>query len=149
MNEDGSEEQELEVRFSTLKSENRQRHLNGFRNTHTHTHTYLYETFKVWVKRKEGKQRVEVVARQVVIFIIATTTNIIIIITTRPKPAYGRKGLAGSWGQDTDEVSTFLVFLTSHFEPAALSSDLTNLGLLMTMKIHLETWKNHGNRQKP
>ena len=34
---------------------------------------------------------------------------IIIIIITRPKPAYGRQGLAGSWGQDTDEVST-LVF---------------------------------------
>ena len=40
----------------------------------------MYETFKVWVKRKEGKQRVEVVARQVVIIIIATTTNIIVII---------------------------------------------------------------------
>ena len=51
------------------------------------------------------------------------------IISTRPKPAYGRQGLAGSWGQDTYEVSTFLVFLTSHFAPAALSSDLTNLGL--------------------
>ena len=84
----------------------------------------MYETFKVWVKRKEGKQRVEVVARQVVIIIIATTTNIIIIIITRPKPAYGRLGLAGSWGQDTDEVSTFLVFLTSHFAPAALSSEV-------------------------
>ena len=48
---------------------------------------------------------------------------IIIIIITRPKPAYGRQGLAGSWGQDTDEVSTFLVFLMSHFAPAALSSD--------------------------
>ena len=35
---------------------------------------------------------------------------IIIIIVTRPKPAYGRQGLAGLWGQDTDEVSTFLVF---------------------------------------
>merc|ERR1712074_30342 len=62
--------------------------------------------------------------------------------------AYGRQGLAGSWGQDTDEVSTFLVFLTSHFAPAALSSDLTNLGPLMTMKIHLETLKNHGNQPK-
>ena len=72
----------------------------------------------------------------------------IIIIITRPKPAYGRQGLAGSWGQDTDEVSTFLVFLTSHFAPAALSSDLTNLGPLMTMKIHLETLKNHGNQPK-
>ena len=54
----------------------------------------------------------------------------IIIIITRPKPAYGRQGLAGSWGQDTDKVRTFLVFLTSHFAPAALSSDLTNLGPL-------------------
>ena len=72
----------------------------------------------------------------------------IIIIITRPKPAYGRQGLAGSWGQDTDEVSTFLVFLTSHFAPAALSSDLTNLGPLMTMKIHLETFKNHGNQPR-
>ena len=62
-----------------------------------------------------------------------------IIIITRPKPAYGRQGLAGSWGQDTDEMSTFLVFLTSHFAPAALSSDLTNLGPLMTIKIHLKS----------
>ena len=71
-----------------------------------------------------------------------------IIIITRPKPAYGRQGLAGSWGQDTDEVSTFLVFFTSHFTPAALSSDLTNLEPLMTMKKHLETLKNHGNQPK-
>ena len=53
---------------------------------------------------------------------------IISIIYTRQKPAYGRQGLAGSWGQDRDEVSTFLVFLTSHFAPAALSLDLNNLG---------------------
>ena len=74
---------------------------------------------------------------------------IIIIIITRPKPAYGRQGLAGSGGQDTDEVSTFLVFLMSHFAPAALSSDLTNLGPLMTMKIHLETLKTIETNQKP
>ena len=55
-------------------------------------------------------------------------TIIIIIIITRPKPAYGRQGLAGSWGQDTDEVKTYLVFLTSHFVPAALSSDLNQPG---------------------
>ena len=55
---------------------------------------------------------------------------IVIIIITRPKPAYGRQGLAGSWGQDTDEVNTFLVLLMSHFAHAALSSDLTNLGPL-------------------
>ena len=54
----------------------------------------------------------------------------LIIITTRPKPAYGRQGLAGSWGQDTDEVSTFWVFLTSHFAPAALSSDLNQPGTI-------------------
>ena len=70
------------------------------------------------------------------------------IMITRPKPAYGRQGLAGSWGQDTDEVSTFLVFLTSHFPLATLSSDLTNQGPLMTMKIHLETLKKHGNQPK-
>ena len=51
---------------------------------------------------------------------VINTTIIISIIITRPKPAYGRQGPAGSWGQDTDEVSTFLVFLMSHF---ALSSD--------------------------
>ena len=81
---------------------------------------------------------------------IITITIIItiIIIITRPKLAYGRQGLAGSWGQDTNEVSTFLVFLMSHVAPAALSSDLTNLGPLMTMKIHLETLKNHGNQPK-
>ena len=54
----------------------------------------------------------------------------IIIMITRPKPAYGRQGLAGSWGLDTDEVSTFLVFLTSHFAPAALSSDLNQPGTI-------------------
>ena len=40
---------------------------------------------------------------------------IIIIIITRPKLAYGQQGLAGSWGQDTDKVSNFWVFLTSYF----------------------------------
>ena len=80
--------------------------------------------------------------------IILLAIIIVIIINTRPKPAYGRQGLAGSWGQDTVEVSTLWVFLTSHFAPAPLSSDLTNLGPLMTMKIHLETFKNHGNQPK-
>ena len=59
-----------------------------------------------------------------------STTTITVIIITRPKPAYGRQGLAGSWGQDTDEVSNFLVFLTSHFAPAALSSDLNQPGTI-------------------
>ena len=81
----------------------------------------------------------------IILLIITSIIIIIIIIITRPKPAYGRQGLAGSWGQYTDEVSTFLAFLTSHFAPAALSSDFTNLGPKMTKKIHLETFKNHGN----
>ena len=37
------------------------------------------------------------------IFTIAGT----IIINTRPKPAYGRQGLAGSWGQNIDQAGTF------------------------------------------
>ena len=53
-----------------------------------------------------------------------------IIIITRPKPAYGRQGLAGPWGQDTDEASSFWVFLTSHFAPAALSSELNQPGTI-------------------
>ena len=32
---------------------------------------------------------------------------ILIIIITRPKPAYGRQGLAGLWGQDTGQAGTF------------------------------------------
>ena len=32
---------------------------------------------------------------------------IIIIIITRPKPAYGRRGLVGWLGQDTDQAGTF------------------------------------------
>ena len=61
--------------------------------------------------------------------ILILLLNLIIIIT-RPKPAYGRQGLAGAWGQDTDEVSTFLVFLTSHYAPAPLSSDLSQPGTI-------------------
>ena len=32
---------------------------------------------------------------------------IIIIINNRPKPVYGRQGLAGLWGQVTDQAGTF------------------------------------------
>ena len=32
---------------------------------------------------------------------------IFIIIITRPKPAYGRQGPAGLWGQDIDQVGSF------------------------------------------
>ena len=40
----------------------------------------------------------------VIIFVVVV---IIFIIITRPKPAYGRQGLAGLWGQDTDQAGTF------------------------------------------
>ena len=65
-----------------------------------------------------------------------------IYIITRPKPAYSRQGLADSWGQDTYEVSTFLVFLTSHFAPAALSSDLNQPGTIDDDKNPLRIMKN-------
>ena len=43
----------------------------------------------------------------IIIRIIRDIIIIIIIIITRPKPAYGRQGLAGLWGQDTDQAGTF------------------------------------------
>ena len=40
--------------------------------------------------------------------------RLVMFCPTRPKPAYGRQGLAGSWGQDTDEVSTMETTLKKH-----------------------------------
>ena len=48
---------------------------------------------------------------------------LLIIINTRPKPPYGRQGLARSWGRDTVRRVHFGAFSTSHFAPSALSSD--------------------------
>ena len=45
---------------------------------------------------------------KVMIFRDKQTLHHNIYIITRPKPAYGRQVLAVSWGQDADEVSTFL-----------------------------------------
>ena len=42
---------------------------------------------------------------------------------TRPKPPFGRQGLAGSWGKDKVRRVNFGVFSTSHFAHLALSSD--------------------------
>ena len=39
---------------------------------------------------------------KIVLFILVFLV-IIVMIVTRPKPAYGRQGLAGSWGQVTDD----------------------------------------------
>ena len=44
---------------------------------------------------------------QIIMIITTIITLIITIIITRPKPAYGRQGLAGLWGQDTDQAGTF------------------------------------------
>ena len=41
------------------------------------------------------------------VFIVMFMFMFTIIIITRPKPAYGRQGLEGLWGQDTDQAGTF------------------------------------------
>ena len=43
----------------------------------------------------------------IIITMIVMVITIVVIILTRPKPAYGRQGLAGLWGQDTDQGGTF------------------------------------------
>merc|ERR1711963_1305319 len=58
----------------------------------------------------------------IIIITIIITIIIIIIITTRPKPAYGRQGLAGSWGQDTDQAGTFLGVLNHENQPETLKN---------------------------
>ena len=42
---------------------------------------------------------------------------IMIIIITRPKPPFGRQGLAGLWGKDTVRWVHFGAFSTFHFAP--------------------------------
>ena len=65
-----------------------------------------------------------------------TKSNITIIIT-RPKPAYGRQGLAGLWGQDTDQGGTFWDVLN-----VSLRASGAQLGYKLTWnhkKINLES----------
>ena len=57
-----------------------------------------------------------------IIIIIVQHLIIIIIIITRPKPAYGRQGLAGSWGQDTDQAGTFWDVLNHENQPGTLKN---------------------------
>ena len=55
--------------------------------------------------RKNLRETIFIIVIIIIIVItIITVITIIIIIITRPKPAYGRHGLAGLWGHDTDEV---------------------------------------------
>ena len=57
---------------------------------------------------------------------------------TRPKPPYGRHGLAGSWGKDTVRQVHFGMFSMYHFAPSALSlipqpkHHITHAGPLLT-----------------
>ena len=43
----------------------------------------------------------------ILVFITTYICPHIIIVINRLKPAYGRQGLAGQWGQDTDLADTF------------------------------------------
>merc|ERR1711963_1180366 len=56
------------------------------------------------------------------LFLFNIVTNVVTIIITRPKPAYGRQGLAGSWGQDTDQAGTFLGVLNHENRPETLKN---------------------------
>ena len=81
---------------------------------------------------------------------------IIIIIITRPKPAYGRQGLAGFWGQDTDQAGSFWGVLN-----VSLRAYGAQLGFKPTRKMknhkkqpgitkHLHgTMNNHNNYLEP
>ena len=93
----------------------------------------------------------------IILFIIVLALIIIIniIIITRPKPAYGRHGVARSWVQDQIKRESFGVFSMSHFAPQALSWDINKPGTIQnqpeimkshenrpgTLKITLEPWK--------
>ena len=71
-----------------------------------------------------------------------------IINITRPKPAYGRQGLAGSWVQDTDQAGTFLGVLNHENQPGTLKNyknrheTMKNKpGILKNIRTDLEPWK--------
>ena len=59
------------------------------------------------------------------------------IIITRPKPAYGRQGLAGSWGQDTNQARILWGILN-----VSLRASGTQLGYKLTLSHKKPTW-NH------
>ena len=93
----------------------------------------------------------------IVILIINIIIRIIIvIISTRPKPAYGRQGLAGFWGQDTDQAGSFWGVLN-----VSLRAYGAQLGFKPTRKMknhkkqpgitkHLHgTMNNHSNYLEP
>ena len=67
---------------------------------------------------------------------------VININITRPKPAYGWQGLAGSWGQDTDQIGT-LRNQENYLEPWKTTWNLEkNIKKRPgTLKIDVEPWK--------
>ena len=81
----------------------------------------------------------------------------------RPKPAYSQQGLAGSWGQDTDEVSTFFGVLNVSLRACGAQLGFNQPGTIndnenpprnlekpwKPTKNHETTLKNHINQQNP
>ena len=76
---------------------------------------------------------------------IITILLLLPIIITRPKPAYGRQGLAGSWGQDTDEVSTFFGVLNVSLRACGAQLGFNQPGTINDDKNPPGTW----DLQKP
>ena len=55
--------------------------------------------------------------RDLVIVIVIIIISMIVIMITRPKPAYSRQGLAGLWGQNTDQVVDSFWGVLNHEKP--------------------------------
>ena len=64
-----------------------------------------------WRRRARQQRWRPATCRRCQPFVLKSIHCVFLIIITRPKPAYGRQGLAGSWGQDTDQAGTFWDFL--------------------------------------
>ena len=70
------------------------------------------KSYKLEVSDKNICDGKEVLA--IILIFIIITIILIFIIITRPKPPFGRQGLAGSWGKDKVRRVNFGVFSTSH-----------------------------------
>ena len=68
------------------------------------------------------------------------TEDRLFIIITRPKLAYDRQGLAGSWGQDTDQAGTFR---------GVLNVSLSAFGAQLRYKLTWNHKKTAWNHEKP
>ena len=72
-------------------------------------HPYVYHGLPMSTIEREGVLMPWAILILTIIIVIVCMIIfiVLIIMVTRPKPAYGRQGLAGSWGQDTDQAGTF------------------------------------------